>query len=473
MTEYNQKVETFYDQVASERDKWKKKNSFYYENLEHLCELIVPKNRKILEIGCGTGDLLSSLHPLYGVGIDISQKMLDVAKKKYPHLTFNKMSAENITLDGKFDYIILSDLIGNLFDVQNSFEELNKISTEESRLVITYYNNLWEPILILGEKLGLKMPQPLQNWLSQKDIENLLDHANWEVIKNDTTILLPIYIPILSKFVNRFLAKLPFLKDLCLVYYFVARKRPNIQSDKEYPVSVIIPARNEEGNIEPLVLRTPNLGSSTELIFVEGHSKDKTKEEIKRVIKKYEDKKNIILVDQGKGIGKGDAIRKGFKKAKGEIIMILDADLTVRPEDLPKFYQILQTRKAEYVQGSRLVYPMEKQAMRLLNIFGNKFFGFIFTWLLGQTIKDTLCGTKALYKKDYNHIAKNRKYFGDFDPFGDFDLIFGAAKLNLKMTEIPIRYYPRTYGETNISRFKHGWLLLKMAVFAANKLKFI
>ena len=153
--------------------------------------------------------------------------------------------------------------------------------------------------------------------------------------------------------------------------------------------------------------------------------------------------------------------------------MILDADLTTPPEELPKFYEAIATNKAEFVNGSRLVYPMEKEAMRFLNLVANKFFSLAFSWLLGQSIKDTLCGTKVLWKRDYEQIAANRAYFGNFDPFGDFDLLFGAAKLNLKILDLPIRYRERTYGTTNIQRWKHGWLLLRMVLFAARRLKFI
>lgn len=470
---HTQIIKDYFNTLAKERDYWRKKSWYYHQQIERLYKFLIPRGKKILEIGCSTGALLSSLKPIYGVGIDISEQMVKIAQKKYPRLKFIPSDAQNLSIQENFDYIILSDIIGNLEDVQKAFEELAKVSNERTRIIINYYNYLWEPILTLAEKLGLKMPQPIQNWLSQRDIENLLELANLEVIKKGNIILIPFPVPFFSDFVNRYLAKLPLLKYLCLSQYFVTRQRPNIYSDKEYSASIVIPARNEAGNIEQLVMRTPKLGSKTDLIFVEGHSKDNTREEIKRVIEKYKNKREILLVNQGKGVGKGDAVRKGFAKATGDILIILDADLTVPPEELPKFYQVLRVRKGEYVQGNRLMYPLEKEAMRLLNILGNKFFSLAFTWLLDQPIKDTLCGTKAIFKTDYEKLIKNRSYFGDFDPFGDFDLIFGASKLNLKMLEIPIRYKARAYGTTNISRFKHGWLLLKMTFFAAKKIKFV
>lgn len=473
MENHNRILERYYDSIASQRDTWKKKNAYYYHCLTKFLTFLIPQKKKVLEVGCGTGDLLGATNPSTGVGIDLSSKMIKIAREKYPRFSFQRMSAERISLSDSFDYIILSDLIGNLFDVQVVLEKLHAVATNDTRIIISYYNYLWETVLTFGEKIGIKMPQPLQNWLSAKDAENLLEISDWEVIKKGTILLFPINIPYVSSFLNTIIAKLPFIQNVCLVYYIVARPKIVRPLKKDYSVSVIIPARNEEGNIEPAVRRVPNLGTFTEIIFVEGNSKDNTKKEIKRVIKKYKKKKRLTLINQGKGIGKGDAVRKGFKKARGDILLILDADLTVAPEDLRKFYHILKTRKAEYVQGSRLVYPMEKQAMKLLNTLGNKFFSFAFTYLLNHPIKDTLCGTKGLFAYNYKNIARNRSYFGDFDPFGDFDLIFGASKLNLKMVEIPIRYHARTYGKTNISRFKHGWLLFKMMIFAARKIKFI
>lgn len=466
-------IKKYFNKIASQREFWRKKNKYYHSELQHFFKFVIPENKQVLELGCGTGDLLASLKPKHGVGIDIADQMVHIAQKKNPQLTFITADAQNLPIQEKFDHVIMSDLVGNLEDIQKTFEELHKVTDTNSRLVITSYNYVWELGLWFMEKLGFKMPQPKQNWLSRKDIEKILHLANFEVIKTGSLLLLPVHIPLISVIVNRYLARLPILKNLCLVQYVVARQIPNLHTNKEYSVSVIIPARNEAGNIEQAIVRLPKLGSRTEIIFVEGGSSDNTRAEIQRVIEKYRVQKEIIFIDQEKGVGKGDAVRRGFARATGDILMILDADLTVPPEDLPKFYTAARTRVGEFIMGTRLVYPMENQAMRFLNIIGNKFFSLAFSWLLGQSIKDTLCGTKVMFRQDYEELARNRSYFGDFDPFGDFDLIFGAAKLNLKIVEIPIRYRARVYGTTNISRFRHGWLLLKMTAFAAKKIKFI
>lgn len=235
-------------------------------------------------------------------------------------------------------------------------------------------------------------------------------------------------------------------------------------------VSVIIPARNEAGNIEALFSHVPQMGRGTELIFVEGHSTDQTYEKIKMAIAAHPDLECQLYHQIG--VGKGDAVRLGFSKARGEILIILDADLTVAAEDLPRFYEALIGNEGELINGARLNCLMEKGAMSILNKLVNKFFSLVFSWLTGQKVQDTLCGTKALWRRDYEQIAANRSTFGDFDPFGDFDLLLGAAQLNLKILDLPVRYRRRTYGKSNIARWKHGWLLLKMALFAAGKLKF-
>jgi glycosyltransferase involved in cell wall biosynthesis len=292
------------------------------------------------------------------------------------------------------------------------------------------------------------------------------------VIRHWEEVLLPLPVPLLDSLCNRFLVRLWPFRLFHLSHLVMARRTP--EHDRRSPeplVSVIVPARNEAGNIRSIFERTPEMGSGTELIFVEGHSKDDTLATIEREIAAHPERPARVF--QQRGAGKGDAVRLGFAEAKGDVLMILDADLTMPPEELPRFYDALRKGAGEFVNGVRLVYPMEKQAMRFLNLLGNKFFSVAFSWLMGQPIKDTLCGTKVLPRDEYQRIAANRSYFGDFDPFGDFDLLFGAAKLGLKIVEVPIRYRERTYGTTNIQRWRHGWLLVRMSLFAAWRLKFV
>ncbi|MBN2349924.1 MAG: glycosyltransferase [Bacteroidales bacterium] len=458
----------YYNYLAPKRDRWKKRNSLYHKSIIKYYSFSIPAGSTVLELGCSTGDLLHAVAPNTGTGIDFSPKMIEEAKKKYPQLTFLCADAEDFSIDGTFDFIILSDLLGSLTDIHKVLQTIRKLVNKKTRLIISNYNYLWEPILRLGELLKIKARQPIQNWLSENDIENLLYLTNFETIKVERKLLFPKYIPILNLILNRFLANLPLINHLNLISFIVAR--PITKESSDFSVSIVIPAKNEKGNIENALVRIPKMGKSQQYIFIEGHSSDGTFEEMKRVKNKYPDLNIVLLQQQGKG--KGNAVREAFEKSAGDILMILDADLTTPPETLPKFFDALAGNKGEFINGCRLVYPMEKQAMRFLNLMANKFFGWLFTYILGQRLKDTLCGTKVLFRSDYIKIKENRNYFGDFDPFGDFDLLFGASKLNLKITEVIVRYREREYGNTQISRFKHGFLLLKMSLFAALKLKF-
>ncbi len=368
------------------------------------------------------------------------------------------------------NFIIVDELIGDIKDVQNYFTNIKKTTNSDVRILVTYYNFLWRPIIKLATTLGWRKETEEQNWLEDYDISNMLELSGLEIITKQKRLLIPIYIPFLSNFVNRWIAPLPIINTLCLKTWTLA-KHKQIENI-EYDVSIVIPARNEEGNIPTIPDKIPVFGKSQEIIFVEGHSKDNTWTEIEKLITKKYRKNFTVRGYKQKGIGKADAVKLGFNKSKGELLMILDADLTVDPKDLTKFYRAISEGKADFINGSRLVYPMEKKAMNTLNIIGNMAFSWLFTWTLGQRFKDTLCGTKVLLKKDYEKIYKHRRYFGNIDPFGDFDLIFGAIKQNLKVVEIPIRYKERVYGATNIRRFRHGWLLLKMFWFAFKKFNY-
>jgi SAM-dependent methyltransferase len=458
-----------FDKIAVKRDKWKKRNRLYHRTLEKQFSFIIPEGSKVLELGCSTGDLLNAVKPAYGLGVDFSAKAIEIAREKYPHLDFTVADAHDFIPDEKFDYIILSDLLTTIWDIQRLFNTIRKYVTPSTKIVISSYNYLWQSVLKLGEKIGLKAKQPTENWLTIKDIDNLLKLEDFEIVKVEKKLLFPKYIPIIHFIFNKFLGNLPGINSLDIINMITARP-VGFEAKKDYSTTIVVPSRNEKGNTENAILCTPEFGSHQEFIFIEGGSQDGTYEEMLRVQKAYPDKDIKVMKQTQKG--KGNAVREAFDAATGDILMILDADLTTPPEDMPKFYHALAKNKGEFINGCRLVYPMEKQAMRFLNYLGNKFFGWFFSYLLGQRLKDTLCGTKVLFRKDYEKIKANRAYFGNFDPFGDFDLLFGAAKLNLKITEIIVRYRDREYGSTQISRFKHGWLLIKMSLFAAKKIKF-
>jgi SAM-dependent methyltransferase len=463
----------FFEEVATDYLNPGRFKRYYNQRMLGLLKFNIPSGKRLLEIGCGTGDLLAKLDPSYGVGIDFSATLVETAKSRHPQLTFHLADAHELELDEQFDVILLSNLVGDLTDVQLVLSKLRAACHEGTRIIITHYNYLWGPFVKLAEKLGIKPRQREQNWLELEDLSNLLELVEIDTVKNGRDILAPLPIPFISNVINDYIATLPGINRLNLTSLVVGRKHVD-KSGKDYKVSVIVACKDEKGNIEELVRTTPKMGLGTELLFVDGHSEDGTVEEIERCIaifKELNPDLDDVRVYTQPGKGKGDAVRLGFDEARGDVLMILDADITVRPEDLPKFYDALVEGKGEFINGSRLVYPMEDQAMRFLNMLANHIFGWTFSYLLDQRLTDTLCGTKVLFKRDYEAIKEGRTFFGDFDPFGDFDLLFGAAKLNLKIREVPIRYRNREYGDIKIARFRHGLLLAKMSLLAFKRFK--
>ena len=455
----------------------RRKNPAYYREIDRFCAFVAPAGARVLELGCGTGRMLAATKPSYGLGIDIDETAIVAAREIHadrPELEFRQGDVMGLDFaqTEPFDYIILSDLVALLGDVQKVLESLHRVCDRNTRIIVTYHSNLWRPVLALATLLGRRQPDPSYNWLATKDIENLLRLAGFERISLFGRTLLPIRIPGLDWLMNRLLVKMPIINWFALTWGIVARPSPqNDQATEPPSVSVLIPTRNEKGNIEDAFTRTPKMGKWTELVFVDGHSDDGTVEEIERCIEKYGEQWQRAVLLRQTGSGKGQAVRQGFAECQGDILLILDSDLTMPPEELPKYYEAIVSGKGEFINGCRLVYPMEKQAMRFLNMLANHFFARLFTWLLAQPIKDTLCGTKVLWRRDYEQIAANRSYFGEFDPFGDFDLLFGACRLNLKIIDMPIRYRERSYGEIKISRWRHGLLLLRMSLVAFRKLK--
>jgi len=476
--EYNALRQAHWDEIARAQRSLTFFSSEYHRRLHEIYGLLISPGQRVLEIGCGRGDLLAALKPSVGVGVDFSGEMLSQACQRHPELTFIQADAHDFALekpfdaaqDKPFDAVILSDLVNDVWDVQDVLERVRAHCSPDTRVILNVYSRVYQPALSAGGAFDLANRLLPQNWLTPEDTQNLLNLAGFEVIRRQREILLPLPIPGLRGLFNKILVKLWPFSSLAWSNVFVARPEP-IKTTVKPTVSVIIPARNEAGNIEAAFQRLPELGSRTEIIFVEGHSRDNTVEAIQQAIKTHPERPAALFHQTGKG--KADAVRLGFEKASGDVLMILDADLTVRPEDLTRFYEALVSGRGEFINGVRLVYPMQEQAMRFLNLVGNKTFSMAFSWLLGQSIKDTLCGTKVLWKRDYERIVANRSYFGDFDPFGDYDLIFGAAKQNRKIVDMPIRYQDRTYGATNIDRWRHGALLFQMVLVAAFRLKFV
>lgn len=460
------------EKFAATRTEWRARAGFFHSEDQNYLRFLIPEGARVLEIGCGTGDTLAALKPSRGVGVDFSPSMIAGARRRHSDLSFVEGDAEDpaiiAALGGPFDYVLVLDAIGAIDDCQAFLARLHGLCTRETRLVIGYFSHLWYPLLTLADRLHLRMSYPEQNVLSPADVAALAALADFDPVKSEQRVLSPMRLLGLGRFLNRFISILPGFRALSLRHYVVCRSL-RARGEEVKSVTVVVPARNERGNIEPAVQRIPKFCDDIEIIFIEGHSKDGTFAEMERVKAAHPDRDIKTMVQPGKG--KADAVFTAFEAARGDVLMILDADLTMPPEQLPKFWEALHSGKGEFINGSRLVYAMDQGAMRFLNLIANRTFSYLFSWLLNQRYTDTLCGTKVMRRSDYQRLKAGKAYFGDFDPFGDFDLIFGASKLNLKSIDMPIRYAARSYGETQISRFSHGWLLLKMVVFAFFRIK--
>ena len=450
----------------------REQHGFHQQLLTHFRHQI-PEGERVLELGCGAGDLLAALAPSFGLGLDFSPEMIGKARTRFAQnasLEFRIADASAVPEGETFDHIVLDYLTGYLEDIQLVLERLKRCSHPRTRLHLTSLNTIWNPVLRLAVRTGRVMPQPESAWLADGDLMNLLELAGWEVVRFERQQLFPYELPLLSPLLNRFCVRLPFVRHFGITLCLTARPRRAPAPPGSLSCSVIVPARNESGNIRPALDRIPVLGAGTEVIFVEGNSKDDTWETIQREVAAYTGPLKVRAMKQP-GKGKWDAVFTGFAAATGDVLVIQDADLTAPPEDLPKFFAAIESGVAEFANGSRLVYPMESAAMRFLNLLGNKFFAAALSFVLGQPVKDSLCGTKMLLRSDYERVLKRIAPFGDFDPFGDFNLLFGSALLNLRIRDVPVRYKDRTYGETNISRFKHGWILLQMTWFGIRNLR--
>ena len=472
-------VRRFYEEHHAGIERARHARRYFYGYLSRVLQTRIPPGQSILDIGCGTGHLLASLRPSRAVGIDLSAPAVEAAHALHGRDAVRFVRGDGGdpallgTLDGPFDVVLMVNVVTHLLDVQATLEAIRPLCHPRTRVVIYSYSRLWQPILRLAEMMGLKYRQPPESWLPPEEIRSMLALADFETVRTDAQVVMPAHVPVFSDLVNRYVGHLPGLQAFSLMYGIVARPvpAPSPPPARDPSVTVVVPCRNESGHIAELVARLPSLPAGSEFLFVEGNSTDDTEAAIRKAIADNAHLPLRLLKQRGRG--KGDAVRLGFAEARGDVLVILDSDMGVAPEDVPKFVQALVRGKGEMVNGSRLVYPMEGRAMRFLNLLANKSFAYLFSWLLGQQVRDTLCGTKALYRADYERIAANRSFFGDFDPFGDFDLLFGAARLNLRIVDVAVRYHERRYGQTNISRFRHGWLLLRMSGFAARKLKFI
>lgn len=414
---------------------------FYYSINRKLLDFLVPSDKMILFYGKNS----------FGF--------------KRKNITFAKDN--NYVPHKKYDYIILNGNLGYTNDVMQVLQSAYKASKPTSRLIIYQHNHLWQWILWFIESLGLKRKEGVQNWLSINDVSLYMSAAGFEKTRVFRRTIFPASLFGVGRIINLIFAILPILDFWKLDQYIIGRP---ITDRRLNSLTICITVKNEKGNIEPIANFIPKIANNQEILFIEGHSTDGTRDEVKRVIKKYP-KQNIRLIKQS-GNGQGDAIKLGFSKAKGDVILLYEGDGTSDPRDLNYFYNALAEGRFEFVEGSRFVYPLDNKSMPAANKLGNMFFAKWFSFFLNQRATDVLSGIKGLLKEDFDLINKSWGFLGFNDPFGDFELLYGAVKNGLKIGEIPMRYYPRKYGKSKTNVLKHGTYLLKMALSGYLKFRY-
>lgn len=456
------------DSTVGERGRRIETNQYFYGRVKRLLQFIVEPGSRVLELRCLRGDTLKGLQASRGVGVEIGEVMVGLAKEKHPELEFVRCDVEELELGEKFDYIIFNHIFDTV-DILKALERIRAHCTPETRLIIINYNQLWQPILELASKLGLRSRFVEPNWVNENDLRGFLKLGGFRPVHKHALLLLPKRVPVLSWLLNEVVGRLPGIRRLCMMQAMVARPISEARNSSDVSVSVIVPCRNEEGNIQPAVERIPEMGKFTEIIFCDDKSTDGTADEVRRMQAAYP-WKNVRLVN-GPGICKAENVWTGFREANGDIVMILDADLSVMPEELPLFFDALVRGRGDFVNGSRLVYPMQERAMKFANMLGNKAFGLAFSFLLDHRIKDTLCGTKALWRRDWGKLQRNLGSWGIIDMWGDYELLFGASRLQLEIAEVPVHYQERIHGVTKMTKvFANGWRMLGICWHAWRRL---
>jgi hypothetical protein len=462
-------VREHYDRVSAGRADYIQKNPYYFRQVCQLLRTIIPAGKRVLQVGCLTPDYLDAVAPSRGLGIDVSPKLVGAAAERFPHLQFRVHENYEIGDEEIFDYVLVMD-INDQVDPIATLKALRPAMNERTRIIVHHYNHFWEPIIRAAERTGMKFPLPQQNWLSPGDIRNIFTHCDWEWLQIRRAVLAPKYVPLLSWLANSFLSRLPVIQHFNMINLTIARPLKPRPASGDYSVSIVIPCRNEVGNVTAAVERIPDMGRHTEIVFCDDKSTDGTADKI-RYLQKAHAHRDIKLYE-GPGICKAFNVWTGFDRAEGDILMILDADLTTMPEELSYFYDAIASGKAEFINGTRFVFPMQGAAMKPFNIIGNRVFSAIFSFLLGQPITDTLCGTKVLMRRDWPAIRALSGTWGTDDRWGDYDLLFGAAKLNLRILDLPVHYQERFSGETKMTgRLRNGLIMLRMCWAAFRKFK--
>jgi SAM-dependent methyltransferase len=451
LREHNERIAAHFGGLASSYRQLKHRNRYYNQFLIRWCRSFIAPGQRILDVGCGRGDVLAELKPAGGVGIDLSQAMVEAAAAEFPNLSFRHAAVEDFDGEAGFDAALLINTAEYTFDMGAVIARCHRALRDNGKLLLTTANPLWSPVFHFASRLGLRIPECERLFVTNEDLVNLLRLHGFDVVYKRMSLLVPKYIPFLSDFLNNTWSRIPILRLLSSTQFIVARKVPAAR--REYSVSIVVPCYNERGNIERCIREVRKIGSRTELLFVDDGSKDGTAEAVDPALNPDID---VRVIRYTPNRGKGHAVTMGFNAASGDIVMILDADLTTMPEELAPVYEAFAAGHAEFVNGTRFIYPMEGRAMKWANYVGNKMFNILVSLVMECRVSDTLCGTKAMFRRNYISMEMGR------DPWGDYDFLFGAAQQRLLIRELPVHYRERLAGFSKMNSMKHTVNLLRM-----------
>ena len=448
-------IRAYFEKTAPRWDHWMRKSRYYHGYVYDRIQGMVPPGKAVLVYGAGTGDLLDRVKPGRGVGLNVAEELTRLAREKYPGHEFITVDVDEIRIPEGFhaDYVIMHNMLDLVYDIWAVLEHLRPALHEHSVIIVTTSNPLWSPLLKLGSMVGQRTPNSPRNYITNKDISSVLRLQGLDVVEEGMLLPVPRYVPLVSAFLNALVPHVPVLRYTGSTQYIVARPRVQRRPPK---VSVIIPCHDEEDNIAQAIRRTPDMYAGTEVIVVNDGSRDRTVDAVKEVMTSDP---RVRLVSTQRNQGKASAVKAGMDAATGDVVVILDADMTVMPEELPKFIHSLYQGTADFVNGTRLVYPMDKGAMSYRNYLGNKAFCFLASFIMRQRVSDTLCGTKAFFKGDYLHMPLQGR-----ERWGDFDFLYSAARLKLRILEIPIHYQERVAGVSKMHVLRDGFLFLRASL---------
>lgn len=459
---HDAEIRAHFDRIAPDYPALKKRNRYYHAFLARWCRAMVPAGSKVLDVGCGRGDVLAATSPREGLGVDLSPAMIAGARADHPELAFTAEGIEAFQGDGTFDAALCVNTLEYTWDVGAVLNAVHAALRDNGRILITAANPVWSPLFKIASAFGLRIPDCRRLFITSRDLMNLLELHGFEVVYEQMHLAIPKWIPVVSSVINFVVSRIPGVRLLSSTQLVVARKLPPRR--REYSVSVIIPCHNERENVAACARSVRRLGAGTEVIFVDDGSSDGTAEAVRAAAGVAGDVP-VRLVSYSPRRGKGQAVVAGIASATGDICVIVDADLSTHPDELEPLYEAFATGRAEFVNGTRFVYPMEGRAMRWANYMGNRAFTILVSTIMERRVSDTLCGTKAFFRRDYAHFTMGR------DPWGDYDLLFGAAQMRLVLRELPVHYRERAAGQSKMKALRHTLNLLKMCAVGFRQIK--